>query len=52
MSRAHLIFEKVVNGKVQYFECPLDQTMAKCGVETGRRYFIHLDEEADEFQAE
>jgi len=40
----------VVNGEVEYFECDLEQTMARCGVESGKRYFIHMDEEADGLQ--
>jgi hypothetical protein len=50
--RAHLIVPKIVNGEVEYYECPLDQTMAKCGVESGKRFFIHMDEEVDELQDE
>jgi len=34
---------------VQYFECPLELTMARCGVETGKRFHIHMDE-VDELQ--
>jgi hypothetical protein len=50
--RAHLIVTKVINGEVEYFECPLDQTMAKCGVESGKKFFIHMDEEVDELLGE
>lgn len=45
-----MIVSKVVNGRIQYYECPMDQTMAKCGVETGEKFFIHMDEEVDELQ--
>jgi hypothetical protein len=48
--RAHLIVAKPVNGDVQYFECPPELTMARCGVETGKRFHIHMDEEVDELQ--
>ncbi|KAF8225259.1 hypothetical protein L208DRAFT_1408728 [Tricholoma matsutake] len=48
-AKAHLIVPKMVNGNVDYFDCPLDQTMARCGVESGKRYFIDMDE-VDELQ--
>jgi hypothetical protein len=35
---------RVVDGEVDYFECPNDQTMAKCGVQMGKKFFIHMDE--------